>query len=115
MKVVNIDAALAALRCKLHEAKEQKSKGMEAVTNACITILEGMPTQEVNEGVCCGECYWYNAKTKRCDHKYGLMGRLRPKMYCSYGSYAREMPPEEEEDFSEFDEDEEEGDNASDV
>lgn len=36
-------------------------------------------------------------------------------MYCSYGSYAREMPPEEEEDFSEFDEDEEEGTNASDV
>ena len=108
MKVVDINQALAALRCKLREAKEQKSKGMEAVTNACITILEGMPTQEVNEGVCCGECYWYNAQNKRCDHKYGLMGRLRPKMYCSYGSYAREMPPddEEDEDFSEFDDDE---------
>lgn len=111
MKMVNVDQALAALRCKLREAKEQKSKGMEAVTNACITILEGMPTQEVNEGVCCGECYWYNAKTKRCDHKYGLMGRLRSKMYCSYGSYAREMPPEEDEDFSEFDDDEQEENN----
>ena len=111
MKVVNIDQALAALRCKLREAKEQKSKGMEAVTNACITILEGMPVQDISEGVCCGECYWYNAQTKRCAHKNGLMGRLRPKMYCSYGSYAREMPPEEDEDFSEFDDDEQEENN----
>lgn len=110
MKVVNIDQALAALRCKLREAKEQKNAGMEAVTNACITILEGMPVQDINEGVCCGSCFFYDADKHRCIHKNGLGGRIRKGMYCSYGSYHWDTvdDDEEDEDFSEFDDEQEE-------
>lgn len=106
MKVINKDVALVALKCKLREAQEQKNASMAAVTNACITIIGGMPELDVNDGVECGSCFFYDAEKHRCIHKNGLGGRIRKGMYCSYGSYHRDTvdDDEEDEDWSEFDE-----------
>ena len=109
MKMLNKDLTLKALKAKLREAQEAKNEQMAAITQACYTIIAGMPEQEVSEGICCGECYWYSKTTRHCTHKNGLAGRIRPKMYCSYGSYHHEMEDDEEDDFSEF----EEGEDAS--
>ena len=109
MKMINKDLALRALKIKLREAQEAKNEQMAAITQACITIIAGMPEQEVSEGFTCGECHWYNKETKHCIHQNGLMGRLREGMYCSYGSPSREEIEDEEDDFSEFEEEEDEG------
>ena len=109
MKMLNKDLALRALKLKLREAQEAKNEQMAAITTACYTIIAAMPEQEVSEGFTCGECFFFNRETKRCIHKNGLMGRLREGMYCSYGSPSREETEDEEEDFSEFEEEEDEG------
>ena len=104
MKMMNKDLALRALKLKLREAQEAKNEQMAAITQACITIIAGMPEQEVSEGFTCGECFFFDKETKHCIHKNGLMGRLKPGMYCSYGSPSRVEAEEEEDDFSEFEE-----------
>lgn len=105
MKVISKDATLKALKIKLREAQEQGNNGMATITQACITIIAGMPEQEVSEGFNCGTCHFYDKATKHCIHIRGLAGRLKPGMFCSYGSPSREEPVEEDEDdFSEFDE-----------
>ena len=105
MKVISKDLTIKALKIKLRDAQEAKNENMMAITNACITIIAGMPEEEVFEGFNCGQCHWYDKATKRCTHKNGLMGRLKPGMYCSYGSPSREEPEEDEDDFEMFEED----------
>ena len=105
MKMINKDLTLRALKLKLREAQEAGNKGMASITEACITIIAGMSEQEVSEGFTCGECFFFDKEHRRCIHKNGLMGRLRPGMYCSYGSPSREETEEEEDGFEEFEED----------
>jgi hypothetical protein len=106
MKAINKDKALAALRIKLREAQAQKNGKMAAITNACITIISGMPEIDVTDGIECGNCWYYDAAHKHCTHANGLLGRIRPKMYCSFGCARPDRDQIEEnieEDWSEFD------------
>lgn len=106
MKAINKDKALAALKIKLREAQAQKNGRMAAVTNACIAIISGMPEIDVTDGIECGSCWYYDAAKKKCTHHNGLMGRIRPQMYCSYGCARPDRDQVEEdieEDWSEFD------------
>lgn len=107
MKVINKDAALAALKCKLRECVEAKDTHTAVITRCVIQIMTDLPELDVNDGVECGSCFFYDAEKHRCFHKNGMGGRIRPKMYCSYGSYHRDAVSDEEEpeeDWSEFDE-----------
>lgn len=106
MKVINKDAALVALKCKLRECEEAKDAHTAAITRCVIQIITDMPELDVNDGVECGSCFFYDKDKHRCIHKNGLGGRIRKEMYCSYGSYHRDTvdDDEEDEDWSEFDE-----------
>lgn len=103
MKVWDADKTLAALKQKLREAQTAGEENMAAFTRGCLMIMQRMPTIDVADGIECGKCFFYNKDKHRCTHKNGLMGRLRPQMYCSYGSYHYEEAEDGEEDFSEFD------------
>lgn len=110
MKVWIADATLAALKCKLREAQEEGNENMAAFTRGCLTIMQQMPTIDVTDGIECKKCFFYDKDKHRCTHKNGLMGRLRPGMYCSYGSYHHDEDAEdyEDDDFSEFEEESDE-------
>ena len=82
MKAINKDKALAALKIKLREAQAQKNGRTAAVTRCVIQIMTDMPEIDVNDGVECGSCFFYDKEKHRCIHKNGLGGRIRPKMYC---------------------------------
>lgn len=103
MKVIAKDPAMAALRCKLREAQEKRNEHEVIITRCVLQILGDLPEQDIQEGVECRQCFWYDKAAKRCRHKNGLGGRVYPTMFCSYGSYHYEEAEDGEEDFSEFD------------
>lgn len=107
MKAWDADATLAALKYKLREAQEAGNENMAAFTRGCLMIMQQMPTVDVTDGIECGNCWYYDAEKKKCSHRNGLMGRIRPQMYCSYGCARPDRDQVEEdieEDWSEFDE-----------
>jgi hypothetical protein len=105
MKVINKDAALTALKCKLRECVEANDTHTAVITRCVIQIMTDMPEMDVNDGVECGSCFFFDKDKHRCIHKNGLGGRIRKGMYCSYGSFhADDIEDEEDEDeFGEFD------------
>lgn len=98
----DMDSCLPAMRRKMAQSKDHIMKlGIQMAIN----LITALPSIEVQEGVLCKQCYWYNADKKRCTHEHGLEGRVLPEMYCCYGSPTRKEQTEEgEPDFSEFDE-----------
>lgn len=108
MKVTNKDATMTALRAKLRECEEKGQEQLAVITRCVMQIIGDMPEVDVNDGVACEQCFFYNAETRRCIHKNGLNGRIRKGMYCSYGSLnydaSAEAGEEPDEDWSEFDE-----------
>lgn len=106
MKAWDADIIIAALKCKLREAKEAGNTAMAAFTDGCLTILRDMPTMEVQDGIDCSRCYFHDKDTHHCIHNKGLPGRIGKGMFCSYadctrGDYTDDY---EDDDFSEFDE-----------
>ncbi len=99
----NMDACLPFLKDKLAQEREPIRR---AGIKIAIDIMTALPSEEVQEGIICRDCFFYNKAEHKCNHKNGLMGRVRPQMYCSYGSYHHEAVDDDDEDFSEFDEEE---------
>lgn len=99
----DMDVCLPFLRKRRDTARTKEERIAIAIA---INLITELPQETVEEGVLCRDCWFYDAPHKKCTHDRGLIGRILPKMYCSFGSRSRteveEMP---EPDFSEFDED----------
>lgn len=103
----NMDVCLPFLKQK---QREEKNPVRKAGIQIAIEIITALPAEHVEEGIICAKCFFYNKEAKRCSHKNGLMGRVRPEMFCSYGSYHYEESEEEpfpDDEFPEFGEEEE--------
>lgn len=100
----NMDVCLPFLKQKRAESKNPTER---TAIQIAINIIQALPQEYVEEGVICRDCWFYDAANKKCCHNRGLMGRVLPKMYCSFGSKgATDNPEEPDPDFSEFDEEE---------
>lgn len=66
--------------------KEAKTAAERAGIEIAIRLIIALPCERIEEGVLCRDCGWYDAQGKRCMHNNGLRGRLKPEMYCAYGS-----------------------------
>lgn len=100
----NMDVCLPILKEKMTKSKNPTER---TAMQIAINIIQALPQEHVEEGVICRECWFYDAASKKCFHNRGLIGRVLPKMYCSFGSkVAADNPEETEPDFSEFDEEE---------
>ena len=72
-----------------------------------MAMFNAMPTQDAVESINCGQCAYYDKKTRHCIHNKGLGGKLDVDMYCSYAAYDFKVSDDDDdEDFSEFDEEE---------
>ena len=111
MKAVDKDAVMAALKDRLIRAQNRGDKNDISLTNAVMTIMRLMPEIDVEDGINCGKCFFYDAQMHRCSHRYGLGGRIKSAMYCSYGSYDWQSADEDTDDsaFDEFEEDDADG------
>lgn len=109
MKCINKDAALLALKDRLIRAQNRKDERDIAITKAVTKIIRLLPEIDVQDGIECQRCWWYDKEHKRCFHANGLMGRVLPQMYCCYGSEVSTDTQTEvdESAFAEFDEEDE--------
>lgn len=103
----NMDICLPYLKDKM---RTERDPARRTAIQIAINIIAALPAQEIQEGVVCRDCYWYVAEGHTCLHKNGIRGRVKPMMFCSYGSVGDNAHGEDEptEDFSEFAEEEEE-------
>lgn len=97
----DMDKCLPVLKLKMQEAKEPVRK---AGIKMAIDIMQALPSVEVVDGISCKDCFFFDSNTKRCCHNNGLQGRIRPEMYCSYGSrvYADTQTELDDTAFEEF-------------
>ena len=99
----NMDICLPELKRRL--ALERDPNNRVAIQIA-INIITALPCEEIQEGQFCKDCYFYARESYTCLHKYGLRGKVRPTMYCYYGSKVDNGTNEDmTEDFAEFSED----------
>lgn len=99
----NMDICLPYLKDK---ARKERDPARRTAIQIAVNLIAALPTQEIQEGVLCKDCYWYVADGHTCLHKNGLRGRVRDEMFCSYGSKAGDFSGDDEPtgDFSEFEE-----------
>ena len=96
----DMDVCLPEL--KRHFAAERDPTRRAAIRIA-INIITALPSVEVDEGQFCKDCYFYARNSYTCLHKHGLRGKVRPTMYCFYGSKCDTGTNDEmTEDFAEF-------------
>lgn len=103
----NMDVCLPILKQKKEAAKSLVER---AGIQIAIEIITALPQEQVEEGVICRDCFFYDREKKKCNHLRGLIGRIKPRMFCSFGSrdYSASSDDLPEDDFSEFDEEEDE-------
>ena len=107
MKVINKDLSLLLVKQWIEKETDEEKRN---VLCGLKYYLEKLPEIDASDTIDCKACYWYDKDKKRCVHKNGLSGRVLPGYFCSYGSPSREEDEEEPEpDFSEFDEEEDNG------
>lgn len=96
----DMDVCLPVLKNKLSTERDQARR---TAIQIAINIITALPSQEIQEGVICRDCFFYAKDGKTCLHKNGIRGRVLPKMFCSYGSYGDNGTNDEpEEEFEEF-------------
>ena len=97
----NMDVCMPFLKQK---AAEETDRNRRTAIQIAINIMAALPQEEVQEGVICRDCFFYGAENHVCMHKNGLHGRVRPQMFCSYGSKRDDADKEPDDDFSDFEE-----------
>lgn len=99
----DMDICLPVLK---REKEKEKDRARRTAIQIAINIITALPSQEIQEGVNCKDCYFYVPSGHTCLHKNGLRGRVRPMMFCSYGSPTDRDPADAEptETFAEFEE-----------
>ena len=96
----DMDSCLPELKRRF--AVEHDPNARTAIRIA-INIITALPSVQIEEGQFCRDCYFYVPETHTCLHKYGLRGKVRAQMYCSYGSKGDNGTNEElTEEFEEF-------------
>lgn len=98
----NMDVCLPILKEKMAKSKNPAE---QAAIRIAINIIQALPQEYVEEGVICRDCWFYDVAKKKCFHNRGLIGRVLPRMFCSFGSKcAADNSEEPDADFNEFDE-----------
>lgn len=96
----DIDVCMPELKKLLHT---EKRKDMRAAISFAIDIFNQLPVVKTEDCVPCKSCFFYNEESHMCAHRNGLTGRVKPEMFCSYGSldgFSSESDEELEIDFS---------------